>query len=546
MKTEKVSQVLLVGVIIYLLVTICGVFDPLLMNAAKYAQISREILEHGDWINLNIAGEAYEQKPPLLFWIGAAASSIFGFSPIIYKLSVLLVSLSGIFATFKLGELLYGRKAGMLAALFLSTSLGYFHFHNDIHTDTLLAEMVILSIWQYALYFEKKKTVNFIVAIVFTGLAMLTKGPVGMAIPAFAVGTHLLLKKQYREIVHWRWFAAIPLIFVIILPALWGLLNQFGLEGIKFYFWTNNVGRVTGSYQGSSNDYLFPIHSTAYLLAPWTIFVFIGMFMQIREAIKTKLGKLSSEYYTLGGILVFLLILSVSESQKPHYLLSVLPLMAIVGARWAVDIFDTDLFPKLKKSLVYSNRFLAILFLLIIPLFGLWFYPEKRILVWGVVLGLVTLAVFSLLKMRGLKRELLVLLSVIGGIMFFLNVSILPHMAVYHSPLYAAADFNKEAKQGQRLHIYSPPARYWSLFLYSKAPGYYMPASSDFTGRNLQAGEWIYVGTEGLSQLNDLGVKYNIVKTYDHRSMTSQSIKFLNPKTRAERLQKRFLIQLTE
>lgn len=545
MDTLKTTQVLLVGVFVFVLVSISGLFNPLLMNAAKYAQISREILNHGDWINLNIAGEAYEQKPPLLFWLGATAYSLFGFSPVVYKLAVILVSLAGIFATFKLGELLYGRKIGILASLFWAVSLGQLHFHNDIHTDTLLAEMVILSIWQYAVYFKKKKPINFVLAVIFTGLAMLTKGPVGMAIPAFAVGSHLIMKKQYREIIHWRWLAALPLVFVIILPALWGLLNQFGLEGLKFYFWTNNAGRITGSYQGNGADYFFALHTSAYMLAPWTIFAFIGIVMQIREQVKAKFRIGSSEFYTLGGILIFLMILTVSSSQKPHYMLSVLPLMAIIGARWAFEIFETSS-SKLKNFVVYANRFLAVLFFLIIPLFGFWFYPESRIWVWMVVFAFIALAIYSLIKLRGLTREVTLLLSVIGGLMFFLNVSMYPQMSVYHSPLLAVADFNKEAKEGEKLHIYTPQARYWSIFYYSKSPGYYMIEPSDFSDRKLDAGQWIFISDEGLKQLNEMAVKYRLHKSYDHRSMTSQSIKFLNPKTRAQRLQKRYLIQLTK
>ena len=321
-------RILPLALLVYVLVIVSGLFVPLIVNAAKYAQISREIFESGDWINLSIAGDAYDQKPPMLFWLGAVAYKLFGVSQYSYKIAVILASFAGIFGTYKLGELLYGKETGLLAAIFLGTSLGYLHFHNDIHTDTLLADFVILTIWQLAYFFEKGKPLNFILGLIFTGLAMLTKGPVGLAIPAFAIGSHLLMKRKFSDIFHPRWLIAIPIILIIILPALWGLLNQFGMKGIIFYFWTNNAGRITGSYQGHSNDFLFPIHTSAYLLAPWTLFAFTGLVMQIREKFQQKFKiNTSGEYYTLGGILIFFAILSISKSKMPHYLLSLLPLL---------------------------------------------------------------------------------------------------------------------------------------------------------------------------------------------------------------------------
>ena len=546
MKDLNLKQIIPLAVIAYALVLISGLFVPMIVNAAKYAQVSREIVESGDWINLHIAGDAYEQKPPLLFWIGAIAYKLFGFSQFSYKIAVIIASFSGIFGTYKLGKLLYSKEIGLLAAIMLSTSLGYFHFHNDIHTDTLLADMVILAIWQLAAFLERKQKINFILGLVFTGLAMLTKGPVGLAIPTFAIGSHLFFKKKYKEIFHLRWLIAIPIVGIIILPALWGLFNQFGIEGLKFYFWTNNAGRITGSYQGHSNDFLFPIHTSAYLLAPWTIFAFAGLILQIREKIKNKINdQVKNEYYTLGGIVIFLLILAVSKSKMPHYLLSLLPLFMILAARWMVEIYEKTKNKRLLNFLRGGNLLLSFILLALIPLFGLWFYPEKRFLVWLVIVLALIVFGYAIFKLKGLQKDIIFLIATIAAIGFFLNISMLPNMSKYQSSLDAAKYFNKEATEGQRLHIYSDRARYWSTFYYCKAPGFYMPRSSDLQERQLPAGDWIYTDDIGLKQLDDLKTHYELKMTYDHhRSLTSQSVKFLNPKTRAEHFQKRYLLQL--
>ncbi len=542
----NLKRIFLLVIIVYVIVISSGLFVPLVVNAAKYAQISREIFESGDWINLHIAGTPYEQKPPLLFWLGAVAYKLFGVSQYSFKIAVILTSFAGIFGTFKLGELFYGKKAGILAAVLWATSLGYLHFHNDIHTDTLLADFVILSIWQLAAFFERGKKLNFILGLVFTGFAMLTKGPVGLAIPAFAIGTHLLVKRQFREMFHFRWLIAVPIIGIIILPALWGLYNQFGTKGIIFYFWTNNAGRITGSYYSHSMGLLFPIHTSAYLLAPWTIFAFTGLVLQIKEKINQKFKPVyKSEYYMLGGIIPFLIILSVSRSQMPHYLLSILPLFMIIAGRWMIEIYEKTGLARLQKYLNAGNYLISVLSLLIILLFGFWLFPERRILVWLPIITGVILIIFSIIKLKRLQKELTILLTSIGIVLFFVNTSMIPQMADYHSSLKAAKWFNKKAGQGQKLSIFLTDSRFWSLFYYSKSPGYYMPEVSDFNKRKLPAGDWIYTDKKGLETLDSMQVEFKLKDTFIHRNMTSQSIRFLNPKTRAQHIDKRYLIQLT-
>ncbi|MDX9883433.1 MAG: glycosyltransferase family 39 protein [Prolixibacteraceae bacterium] len=538
-------RILPLALLVYVLVTGSSLFVPLIVNAAKYAQISREILESGDWINLRIAGDAYDQKPPLLFWLGALAYTLFGMSPVVYKLSVILASLAGLFATFRLGEILYGRTTGLLAALFLATTLGHLHFHNDIHTDTLLADFVVLATWQLVVFFERGRKVSFFFGLIFIGLAMLTKGPVGIAIPAFAIGSHLLLKRKFNEIFHPRWLMAIPVVGMIILPALWGLLNQFGMKGIIFYFWTNNAGRITGSYQGHGGDPFFSLHTSAYMLFPWTIFAFSGLIIQIRKKIaRWEKPDKNDEYYTLGGILIFLAILTVSRTQMPHYLLSVLPFFAILASHQAIRFFGNPEKKRFTRFVGYGNLFLSFLFLSVIPLFGFWFYPEKRIWVWLVIVAGIVAGSWIFVKRKGLEKNISFLLLTTGLVVFYVNISVLPNMATYHSPLKAVQYFNRESATGQRLHMFSPQARYWSLIYYSKNPGYYMPDTGNFRKRKIPTGDWVYTDDVGLTQLKSINVRYKLRNTFIHRSITSQSFKFLNPVTRAKYLQKRFLIQL--
>lgn len=532
-------------ILIVALVYISGAMTPLVVNGAKYAQVGREILANHDWVNMTIGHEPYDQKPPMLFWIGAVIFSVFGVSGIAYKLGVILVSMLGVWATFNLGKLLYGKRTGQVAAFFWLTCLGYIHFHSDIHTDTLLTVPVMVAIWQFAAYFRFKNELNFYWGVIAVGAAMLTKGPVGMLIPGAAVGVHLLFTKNWKGIFNYRWLVAIPIVLVIILPALWNLFQHFGIEGIKFYFWTNNVGRVTGSYHGHRGDPFFYIHTTLYMIAPWMVFGFVGLFMQIREKVLDR-KKLTSkhEFYTLGGILVYLLIASAAKQQNPHYEMAVLPLILLLGARWAIVIFETIKYRKAKKIISWINLFVALVLVVAVFPFLLYYFPKAHVFVWFVLVILMTLFGYTLFWKNSLHKQLTSLFLAISIFMFTLNAHILPNLAVYHSPLQACETFNEQAEEGAELHMFTEYARYWGIFFYSKNYGQYLITPEDLVKADLPAGDWIYTTAEGLEQLDELAVSYELVQTMPHRSLSRISMRFINPKTRASKTEERYLVKL--
>ena len=537
---------ILTSIVLILIVIISSLPVPLLINAAKYAQVGREILVNHDWINLTIGGEAYDQKPPMLFWVAAGTFSIFGLSTAFYKLSVILISFLGIYSTYRLGKLFYGKETGFLAAFFWASSLGYLHFHNDIHTDTMLVSFVVFSVWQFMAFFREKKGYQFVLGAVGVGLSMLTKGPVGMLIPAFAVGTQLVAHKQWREIFNLRWIIAAIIVGIIIIPALLGLFQQFGLEGIKFYFWTNNMGRVTGSYQGTNTDYAFYLHTSMYVLLPWTIFMIVAMYSEVKSLVKLKKTELASiELANIAAVVLFLGILSVARQKNPHYMLSAIPFMFIITAKWTIRLFGRDEFASKAKLLAVIHKAIAVLIMAIIPVLTLYFFQETKILYWAIVIVLTVSVIYLLFRKADLKRQLLILLLASSALLFTINYSLLPNMSKYETSLEAAEIFNEKAEPGATLNIYGEKARLWELLYYCDSYGTYLQTREMLEAFLPHPGAWIYTDEPCFKEMKEMGIDMEIIHEFTrHKKVTSQSINFLNPNKRDSRFQKMYLVKL--
>src|SRR5690606_34751472 len=189
---------------------------------------------------------------------------------------------------------------------------------------------------------------------------------------------HLLLTKDFKRFLDYRWYVGILIAMVVASPAIIGLMNQFGWEGLRFFFWDNMVGRITGSYVQAVNDPIYYVHNLLYQLFPWSILFFIAAFLEFRWLIKNRFK--SAEYFTLTGIWVYYIILNSASSQLPNYVFSIVPLMAVLLSKWIISVTEKAG----KQYHIFYNAQAVVVVLAWIALFVFTFYlfPAPEVWFW--------------------------------------------------------------------------------------------------------------------------------------------------------------------
>src|SRR5512143_3681925 len=117
--------VLLVAAIVFLG---CIISPPSLMDDvdAVQAQISRNMLDSGDWVTARLDGIAYLEKSPLKYWMIALAFKVLGVHDWVARLPVALSAVLLCWLTYRIGWWAFNRRAGMYAGLTLATCVGLF------------------------------------------------------------------------------------------------------------------------------------------------------------------------------------------------------------------------------------------------------------------------------------------------------------------------------------------------------------------------------------------------------------------------------------
>lgn len=534
------------GILLFLLVAgvaayAAGLFVHVTRDASKYAALAREIYDTGEFINLKIHGEPYVQKPPLLFWLSALSFHLFGISDLAFKLPLLLFSFAGIFFTFKLGSALYDQKTGVLAALLTASSQISFLYNMDIHTDTLLQSLVTFSLWQFYLFLKNKKTHHLVWGYTGLGLAMLTKGPVGAAVPATALLGCMFFSGQGKRVLDFRWYAGLLIPIILILPALAGLYNQFGMEGIRFYFWDNNVGRIQGTLVSKDSNYLFYLSNLLYLYAPWTFLLLTALALQWRALFLRRMDE--PGWFLFWGIWVYLLIISLAHGKLPNYIYILVPLFSVVTGRMLTALLREPKQLLFRWLLPVQTGVAALTGILLLALL-FWLFPFQR--AW---MGLLTVpfflaALYPLIRRGSPATRLLIpSLAMAIALNLFINGHVAPHIFNDQASVKAAAIFNTQAGPMEQLGNYN----YFSheLFFYSKTPVRQLVNDLELFGRMRTPGNWVLTTREVVDRMPPGEFPPPEITPLSHVWINNLTLEYLLPHTRVNALDTLFLLRST-
>ena len=513
--------------------------DIMDVDAAQYASMSREMMENGQYLQVQHKNADYLDKPPLLFWVTSTSFKIFGTSNFSFRLPSFLFMLLGLFSTYKLARLFYDERTALLSVLVLYSSQAYFLFSHDVRTDTILANVLVFGLWQLTVFTQTKRILPMIVGAFGIGLAMLEKGPIGFMVAAWALGSHILYKRDWSSIWRWEWLVGLVVLAITLAPMTYGLYKQFGSEGPRFFYWTQSFGRITGESDWKDNSTIFYfVHTFLWAFLPWMLFAYFGIGKRLVELIRERFRPNGQvEVVTLGGFLLAFAALSLSNYKLPHYIFVVFPLAAIISA---------DAIWKISENTRLKNIFTVIQWV-IVPL--LWVavgllcmitFPLKNVLLGIAAIAILVYSFRSLaIKKDPVNRLILSSLSAIIGVNFLLSAHFYPTLLNYQSGSMAGKYFVEQEIDREKLRMYQTTSNSFDYYAGT--------ITKSISLEELQTANDLYllVGDNHYEELMNLeGINLEEVTSFDSYPVTQLTIHFLNPATRPNELGKTYLLYL--
>jgi 4-amino-4-deoxy-L-arabinose transferase-like glycosyltransferase len=305
-------------------------------DEGRYAEIPREMVASGDWLTPRLNGYKYFEKPPLQYWATAASFRAFGTSEWAARLAPGLAGFLGILLVFWAGNRLFAPPAGLLGAAVAASNVLYVVMGHLLTLDMVLSLFMSASVLAFAVAQREADEAGrrrwMLLAYAAAALAVLTKGLVGVVLPAGAAAAYILL---YRD---WKLLARLELlrgglVFLAISAPWFVLVSLANPEFPRFFFIHEHFERFLTR---EHDRYQPPWYFIPVLLAgvlPWIV----ALFPALREAM-TRAGApgFHPRQFLLVWCAVALLFFSASSSKLPSYILPMFPALSLlVGAALA-------------------------------------------------------------------------------------------------------------------------------------------------------------------------------------------------------------------
>lgn len=327
----------LTGIFAVLFFTLLGSRPLFVPDEGRYAEIAREMAALGDYVTPYLNGVKYFEKPILFYWLGTAAIKIGGLNLWSIRSINALIGLAGCLMTYAAARKLYDRTTGLLAAFILGTSALYFVMSHMISLDIAVTCFLTASLYAFLLGMLKPegtaRRLYIWSAFAAAGLAVLTKGLIGIVFPMMIVGSWIVLMGEWRLIK--KLYLPSSLFIFICITAPWHILvGERNPEFFYFYFIQQHFLRYTTENVGHYQPAWFFLPVLIIGFFPWIGFLpqTIAKLFRFPQRAQHKV----TWFFLLWAALIFVFF-SFSKSKLIPYILPVIPPLAVLVARYLAE-----------------------------------------------------------------------------------------------------------------------------------------------------------------------------------------------------------------
>ena len=362
-------------------------------DEGRYAEIPREMLAGGDFVLPHLNGVLYFEKPPLYYWLNAAALTLPGRPELLCRLAGALFGLAGVGLAWALGRSIGGPRVARVSGLVLGSSPLWVALSRATIIDMTLTFFLSATLTCFWLAQEREKgergeRLLWYGMFAAAALATLAKGLIGFVIPGAVIFFYLLFARRWRLLLRVPWVGGILLFLTIAAP--WHVLAaRRSPDFLWFYFVHEHLQRYATSEARRQAPFWFFAAILAVGLLPWSGLLPAAARL-FRGTGRRDRGGLIFLACWAGFVFVFF---SVSQSKLVPYILPAIPPLAVLIALALVEKEEDERL----RSWVRSGGAVGALLLAVLAAALVWVSLGRvREVSTGVVPGLLALSLPTL------------------------------------------------------------------------------------------------------------------------------------------------------
>lgn len=246
-------------------------FNP---DEAFYAEPAREMLDTGDYITTTLNYAIRYTKPPLHIWLVAFSYHLFGQNEFAARFVSATCGALLVACTYWMLNRTVGMRAGLIGAGALMSAPLYVVSGRLAIGDMTLSLATVTGLFSFFNAFREKRQSLVFLGYLLLALAVMTKGPVGIVLPAIILfGYHLLRRNLIEALKFYKPHLGALLVAAVTLP--WLVIETMVTKGEYFtcFIVMENFQRFLKVVSGHKGAWWYHIAAVAGGFAPWTIFL---------------------------------------------------------------------------------------------------------------------------------------------------------------------------------------------------------------------------------------------------------------------------------
>lgn len=336
-------------------------------DEAIYAKVSQNIVQTNDWLTMFWRdGLPWFEKPPLYFWLSALALKILPATPeLAVRLPSAIFGLLSVMLIYIFGKKLFGKTAGFIAGFSLLTIFHFLYYSRLGMLDVTCTFFILASLYFYYLASQEIGKAKLVLAGLFLGLAVLTKGVVGF-LPAVIIALWEVSGLFKRRPTASTIFVSLAKILVVLLTSAviflpWHL-KMYQLHGQPFitsYLGYHVFGRATLETEDKTGPIYWYFIVLKVSMRLWFLALIPSVVYAIYGLVKNKTDRPKLGLLLIWAVLI-LAVFSLSKTKLVWYIMPIYPaLTLLIGYFYSVALAFVD--HKLSQLKHVSSFFLKTL-----------------------------------------------------------------------------------------------------------------------------------------------------------------------------------------
>ncbi|MDC9592016.1 lipid IV(A) 4-amino-4-deoxy-L-arabinosyltransferase [Xenorhabdus sp. IM139775] len=332
-------------------------------DETRYAEISREMLQRGDWIVPHFLDIRYFEKPVAGYWINNISQWIFGDNNFAVRFGSVFSILISAWLLYRLAMMMWQcRQTAFVSSLiyismFIVFSIGTYSVLDPMFSLWVTAG-IVSCFWALKAVTIRERILAWSVLGLTCGMAFMTKGFLALALPVIAMIPITIYQKRFWEMVL---FGPLAVIFAVLISLPWVIAIALREPDFwHYFFWVEHIQRFASDNAQHIAPIWYYLPIVILGVIPW-----LGLLPNALIKGWQERKNHPEMFFLFCWFVVPLVFFSIAKGKLPTYVLPFIGPLAVMMAKYSVDCIKNGNMKVLKMNGLV-NVFIGLLAILVL------------------------------------------------------------------------------------------------------------------------------------------------------------------------------------